>query len=124
MRFLQVGGSSQKASTSPKFLGLGADLEACETAHGETRLLQHLTHGQLVVTGVVLVQQSNLLEEGAEAALHNLRQRSFGLSFVAADFLDEGALLVDHVSGNLVTRDVLGVGEGDVLSYAPRGLGV
>ena len=56
----------------------------------------------LVVLGVRLVEQGDVLEEAAEATFDDLRQRRLGLALVAADRLERLALVLDHVGGHVV----------------------
>src|SRR5690606_11800855 len=51
---------------------LRADLEPGEVGDGDTGVLRDLVHGQLVVLGVVLLEQRDLLEERGHATLDDL----------------------------------------------------
>ena len=95
---------------------LRTNLEASEAAHGESGIRQHLADGLLVVLGVVLVEQGDLLVEGSDASLNDLRKGSLGLALATADLLDDATLVLDRLGRNLVARQVLRVGERDVLA--------
>ena len=58
----------------------------------------------LVVLGVGLVEQHDVLEEAVEATLDDLGQRRFGLALVAADRLERGALGGLDVVGRTSSR--------------------
>ena len=79
---------------------------------------------ELVVARVVLLEQGDLLEERADATLDDLRQGRLRLALVAADLLDDAALVLDLGRRHLLARQVLRVGERDVLRDAASGLGV
>src|SRR3954470_21979903 len=103
---------------------LGADLEPGEAGDGDTRILDHLADAQLVVLGVILLEQCDLLEVRTETTLDDLRQRGLGLALVARDLLDDASLVLDGLGGDVLTGEVLRVGEGDVLRDAASGLRV
>src|SRR6478735_1156541 len=72
---------------------LRADLEAREVRDGDTGVLRHLGDRELVVLGVVLLEQGDLLDERGDAAFDDLRESRFRLALVAGDLGDDLALL-------------------------------
>src|SRR5665647_2323217 len=101
---------------------LGADLEPGEAGHSQSGVGKNLADGQFVVLGVVLLEQGHLLEERVDPALDDLGQCRFRLAFVLRDLGDDPALGLDGFGWDVLTREVLGVGERDVLGDAARGL--
>ncbi len=75
---------------------------------------EELANRLLVVLGVGLVEQGDGLEEAAEATLDDLGDRLLRLALVAGDRLQRGPLGLDHLGGDVVTRQVLRSGERDV----------
>src|SRR3954452_10995699 len=81
-----------------------ADLDLSET--DDRRGADHLGDRLLVVFGVRLVEEGDVLEETVEAALDDLRQRGFRLALVAADRLQRLALVSDNVFGDIIATEV------------------
>src|SRR3954452_7081919 len=85
---------------------------------GEARDLgvaQQLLDGHLGVAHELLLEQHALSEEAAgELAFHDLGDGLLGFAFVARLGLQDLALLLHLIGRDLITREVLGPGEGDV----------
>ena len=105
-------------------MALSPYFEPREARDREAGVDRDLGDRELVVLGVVLLEQGDLLVERADAALDDLRKRGLGLALAAGDLLDDATLVVDGRGGNVVLRDVLGVRERDVLRDAASRLGV
>src|SRR3954452_19342835 len=92
--------------------GRSADLDLGEA--NDRRRADHLRDRLLVVFGVRLVEQGNILVETVEAALDDLRQCRFRLALVAADRLQRLTLVGDDLRRDIVAAEVLRPGKGDV----------
>src|SRR3954452_4016387 len=89
-----------------------ADLDLSEA--DDRRRADHLRDRLLVVFGIRLVEESDILVETVEAALDDLRQRRFRLALVPTDRLQRLSLVCDDLGRNIVATEVLRPGEGDV----------
>src|SRR5262245_25018703 len=91
-----------------------AHLEADEPVYGHPRLVENLLDGLLLVGDRRLLQQHEVLEEGVDPALDDLRQRPLGLALLAGGLLGDAPLGLDHVGRNLVAGQVLRPHRGDL----------
>ena len=76
------------------FLGLlklGSNFETGETGDGNTCVRENLRNLEFVIASVFLLQQRNLLDVCVDTTIHDLLQLRFRLTFIAADFGDDGA---------------------------------
>src|ERR1700727_2007933 len=92
-----------------------ADPEARERQHVHLAGREDRLDGLLRVLHARLLGEHDVLEEGVDPAVDDLRDRLLGLALLAGDLLGDPALLLDHVGGHLVTGDVLGRGRRDLL---------
>src|SRR5262245_12957794 len=76
--------------------------------------VEQLADRHLVVLGVGLLEEADLLEVAVEPALHDLRERLLRLALVPRDGLERGPLLLHLVGRHLVPAQVAGAGEGHV----------
>src|SRR5207244_3392437 len=83
---------------------------------------QYLLHGLLLVLHRRLLDQDEVLEEGADTTLDNLGQGRFRLALFASGLLGDAALRLDDLGRYLVAGQVLGAHRGDLHGYgAPVG---
>ena len=106
-------GPESPASASPdglktiRFHRGAEDIASADLDLGEPddrRRADQLGDRLLVVLGVRLVEQADLLEEAVEATLDDLRQRRFGLALVAADRLERLAARGSTTSSGTSSR--------------------
>src|SRR3954469_8042135 len=100
--------------------GSDADLDPGEALDAQARAGDDLGHRELVVLGIRLVEQHDLLEEARQPALDDLGQRRLRLALVLRGLGDDLALTLDDVGRDLVAGEVARVGERDVLRDAAR----
>src|SRR5215217_2400988 len=96
----------------PRIPALPADHDLGET--GERGVAQKLGDADLVVLDEVLLQEDVLLEEAPQPTLDDLGQGRLGLALVAADRLEDLALLLDPLGRDLGGGEELRLREGDV----------
>src|SRR5581483_8288317 len=92
-----------------------ADLEPRETGDGDARGGEHLADRGLRVLHERLLNQRDVLEERADAALHDLRDGLLRLALVAGDLLRDPALLLHDFGGDLVAGHILRAHRRDLL---------
>src|SRR5262245_40852244 len=85
-----------------------ADLDLGEADH--RRAPEQLADRDLVVLGVRLLEQADLLEEAVQPAFHDLRDGLLRLALVASDGLERGPLLVHPFGRHLFPAQIPGPG--------------
>src|SRR6266508_4194175 len=101
---------SYRDASPTRLLLLFADLDPDEPSDGclLAELTQQLADRRLRLADERLLDENVRLREAAQAAFDDLGDGLLGLPFVAGELLEHGSLLVHHVGGDIVARDVLG----------------
>jgi hypothetical protein len=76
---------------------LRADLEPGEAGDGQARVSENLADGQLVVLGVVLLEQCDLLEVGLDTTLNDLGQRGGRLALAESTGVQQRSVPIDAI---------------------------
>src|SRR6266540_2230733 len=101
---------SYRDASPTRLLLLFADLDPDEPSDGclLAELAQQLADRRLRLADERLLDENVRLVEAVQAAFDDLGDGLLGLPFVAGELLEHGSLLVHHVGGDIVARDVLG----------------